>query len=370
MKKLILAVIALMAAAMAAKGADDTPWKYVDAQDLRIINKGFDDSPRLFSRLPAYLKDSVRPDLWSRAECSSGMAVHFATDSRRIGVRCQLLWNFHMNHMADAGIKGTDLYILDGDRWMHVNSARPTVKDVDGRKMTESTYVSNLDGEMHQFMVYLPLYDGVEDLQIKVDSTATIVPGDVSLMPSTGRIVAYGTSIMQGGCASRTGMTSSNIISRELGRQVINLGFSGEGKQDPAVARAINRIPGVDLYLLDPVPNNTEKMCDTLTYDFVKIIADANPGKPIVMVAGLLYPYAKYDSYFNKYLPAKNDAYRRNFQRLRDEGYNVYFIEPEGMTGAEDEGTVDGVHLTDLGFVKYCELVLPVLRRILDEQPI
>ena len=126
--------------------ADD--FKLVNALDLRIINKGFDNTERPYWRLPANLKDSCRPDLWNRQQCSAGIAVRFATDSRSIGVKYSLLFNAHMLHMADTGIKGTDLYILEGDSvWRHVNTNRPRIVN-DSLKLVEATYVSNLDGAM------------------------------------------------------------------------------------------------------------------------------------------------------------------------------------------------------------------------------
>ena len=376
MKKFLLFALTIIAFSPAAVLAEEAekPWKYVDAQDLRIINKGWNAEETFgkYTRLPLSLKDSIRSTLWDRQMCSSGIGVRFATNSKRVAVKYELLLNTHMVHMADTGLKGVDLYIFEGDSaWRHVNTIRPYLKkDVDniddmGKFIIENTFVSNLDGEMHEYMIYLPLYDGVKELWVKVDEDAEINNGNLDIIDDNRRIVAYGTSILQGGCASRTGMCGTNIISRELNAEVINLGFSGDGKMDNCVARAMNGIKDVDLFLLDPVPNCTEMMCDTLTYDFVKIIADANPGTPIVMVAGPLYPYYRYDSFFNKYLPAKNDAFRRNYERLKADGYNVYFIEAEGMDGVEDDGTVDGIHLTDLGFRHYANLITPHLRRIL-----
>lgn len=366
MKQLFIAIIAILfAPALYAEDAPE-PWKLVNAQDLRIINKGWDDTARDYTRIPASLQDSVRPDLWERSECSTGIGVRFATDSRRIGVNYRLLRNFHMVHMADTGTKGTDLYVLEGDSvWRHLNTTRPYLKDKEN-KIIDSKYVENMDGQMREYMIYLPLYDGVEELYVKIDSAATITPGRPDVIDPHRKIVAYGTSIMQGGCASRTGMASTNILSRELNAEVVNLGFSGEGKMDFCMARAMNRIPDVDLFLLDPVPNCTEMMCDTLTYDFVKIIADAHPSTPIVMVEGPIYPYARYESNFRDYLPAKNAAYRRNYERLRADGYkNVYYIESAGLDGVEDDGTVDGIHLTDLGFRHYADVIGPKLREIL-----
>lgn len=343
------------------------PKNYVDATSLRIINKGFDDSERTFSRLPAYLKDSVRPDLWDRQQCSSGMGIRFATDSRSIGIRYDLFWNTHMIHMADTGLKGTDLYILEGDSvWRHVNTNRPYIKK-GTEKTCEATYVENLAPGMKEYMVYLPLYDGITDIDVVIDSGAVITPGNPSIIDKDKKIVAYGTSILQGGCASRTGMVSTNIIGRDLNCEVINLGFSGEGKMDFPVARALARIPDVDCYILDPVPNCTEMMCDTITYDFVNILRTLRPEVPIVMVEGPIYPYARYDSNFGDYLPRKNAAFRRNFERLKAENPdNLYYVTSENLDGVEDDGTVDGIHLTDLGFKYYAAKLTPLLQEILS----
>ena len=372
-KKLIIlalsAMLSLVSATIAAQEKKVTPKQYVDATSLRIINKGFDDSERVFSRLPANLRDSLREGLWDRQQCSAGMGIRFATDSKSVGVRYDLLWNTHMIHMADTGLKGTDLYIFEGDSvWRHVNTNRPFIKK-DTEKTCEATYIENLAPGMKEFMIYLPLYDGVTAMDIVVDSGAVITPGNPSIIDKNTKIVAYGTSILQGGCASRTGMASTNIISRDLNCEVVNLGFSGEGKMDFALARALAQIPDVDCYVLDPVPNCTEMMCDTRTYDFVNIIRTLRPEVPIVMVEGPIYPYARYDSYFGNYLPKKNAAFRRNYERLKAENpENLYYVTSENLDGVEDDGTVDGIHLTDLGFKYYAAKLTPVLRDILNKR--
>ncbi len=370
------ALLISTAIAPVAIAADEPekPWTYVDAQNLRIINHAFaGETKRTYARLPRYVKDSIPEgrELWDRQQCSSGIGVRFATNSTRIGCKYTLYWDTHMIHMADTGLKGTDLYILEGDSvWRHVNTNRPYVKkDENGNKtkLVESTYVSNLDGKMHEYVIYFPLYDGIEDFSVKVDSGAVITKGSPEVINANRRIVAYGTSILQGGCASRTGMAATNIIGRELNCEVVNLGFSGEGKQDTYVARAMATIPDVDVFLLDPVPNCTEMMCDTLTYNFVKTLRALRPDVPIVMLEGPIYPYARYDSFFGKYLPKKNDAFRRNYERLKAENpNNLYYVTSEGLDGPEDDGTVDGIHLTDLGFLHYANKMIPILRPLLD----
>ena len=127
-------------------------------------------------------------------------------------------------------------------------------------------------------------------------------------------------------------------------------------------------IPDVAAFIIDPVPNCTEMMCDTLTYGFIDIIRKARPEVPIVMVEGPIYPYARYDSYFGRYLPAKNAAFRRNYERLKADGAEgLYYVDAINLDGPEDDGRVDGIHLTDLGFKHYSAKLIPILKRILNE---
>ena len=152
-QKTMLAVCAafVMAGASGLSAQDNGPLKYVDAQNFRMINKGFTDTETPYTRIPKYLKDSVRPDLWNRAQCSSGLGIRFATDSKRVGIRYTLLWDTHMFHMADTGLKGTDLYILtDEGVWEYVNTNRPIANE---NKECEKVFVENLDGKMHEYIV-------------------------------------------------------------------------------------------------------------------------------------------------------------------------------------------------------------------------
>ncbi|MDD2961387.1 MAG: SGNH/GDSL hydrolase family protein [Muribaculaceae bacterium] len=357
--------LCLLLASISTVKAENQPesLKYINAQELRVINKGFDDTEGDYTRIPKYLKDSVRPTLWERAMCSSGIAIRFATDSKRIGVRYKLLWNTHMAHMADTGLKGTDLYRLsDNGIWEYVNTNRPNANKED--KQCEKIYVENLKGDMREFMIYLPLYDGVTELFVGVDSVSTIQKPLLDNPRAAKRIIMYGTSILQGGCSTRTGMVATSMIQRDLNCEVVNIGISGEGKMDMCMARAMAKMKNVSAYVIDPIPNCTEMMCDTLTYGFVNCLRTLRPEIPIVMVEGPIYPYAKFDSFFEKYLPKKNAAFRKNYELLKKENpKNLYYITAEGLSGYDNEGTVDGIHFTDLGFRHYADKLIPVLKQ-------
>ena len=338
--------------------------RFVDAMQFRMINKAFEST--LESRIPLSLRDSVRPTLWERSNCTSGVAFRFATDSRAVAVRYNLLTNMHMMHMADTGIKGTDLYILDDDgTWQFVNCNRPVRIDSDVRPREDSIQRKvdgdRLDGRMHEYMLYLPLYDGVR--------WPITLPAVESPRRSP-RFVFYGTSILQGGCACRPGMVATSIIQRDLDVECINLGFSGEGKMDSCMARAMATIPDVAAYVLDPVPNCTKNMCDSLTHGFVHLLRTLRPGVPIIMVEGPMYSYAKYSAFYGEYLPQKNHEFHKNFLRLlADDPSNLYYLSSDGLWDPDNEGTVDGIHLTDIGFYFYAKTLEPYLRNILDGLP-
>lgn len=365
--KTFLLLIAAVCVSFVAK-AEDKELRYVSALEFRMINKGFDNTESPYHRLPAYLKDSIMKDekrsgLWDRARNSAGIAIRFASNSRRIGIRYNLTWNFHMAHMADTGIKGTDLYIMnDEGKWEYVNTNRPYKKD----SIQTKIYADDLPTkEMREYMIYLPLYDGVNWMELGVDSASVIQKPILNNPRKEKKVVFYGTSILQGGCATRTGMVATSMIQRDLNIECVNLGFSGEGKMDNYMALAMAQIPDVTAYVLDPIPNCTKDMCEKLTYGFVNTIRKLRPGVPIIMVEGPMYSYTKYDRFTKNYLAEKNNAWRANYEKLKAENPdNLYYVTCEGLSGYDNEGTVDGIHFTDLGFRAYAEKLGKVLKDI------
>ena len=351
--------------AMAQDFTNADTLRFVDAMRFRLINYAFEKT--LDTRIPRWLEDSVRPELRDRARHTAGKALRFRTDSRSVAVRYQLLYNAHMMHMADTGIKGTCLYIWDDDTdsWQFVNCNRPNANKQD--TIQRKVLVDRLDGKMHEYMLYLPLYDGVRWCEIGVDSTATLAQPALNSPRQGKKLVFYGTSILHGGCASHPGMVATSLIQRDLDIECVNIGISGEGKMDYCMARAMATIPDVAAYILDPIPNCTKDMCDTLTYEFVNILRRARPDVPIIMVEGQMYSYAKYSGFYSKYLPQKNYEFHKNYLRLRAENpKNLYYVDCKGLYGPNNDGTVDGIHLTDLGFWYYAQKLEPYLKAILE----
>lgn len=350
--------------------ADALPgFKYVDATELQIINKAWDNTTEPYTRLTQQYMDSCREDQRWLYNHSSGIAIRFATNSKRIAAQYNLKNNFHMQHMAMTGIKGTDLYFLNEERgvWEYVNTARPQEKNYKADSIQSKLYVEHLDGEMHEYMLYLPLYDGVNWVQIGVDSTAQIIKPQVENPRRMGKIIIYGTSIQQGGCASRVGMVSSAMIQRDYNLECVNIATSGQARMDLYIAEAMASIEDAICFVVDPVPNCTKDRLDTITYDFIKILRTRRPEVPIIMVEGIMYPYTRHSSFYADYLPQKNASFRRGYeQHYAENPQGLYYMTHEGQTGPEMEGTVDGVHLTDYGFRAYADLLEIVLKEALD----
>ena len=347
-----------------------TGFRYEDATKFQIINKGWDNTTEPYTRLPQQYMDSCREEQQWLYNHSSGIAVRFATNSKRIAAQYNLKNNFHMQHMAMTGIKGTDLYYLNEQRgvWEHVNTARPQEKNFKADSIQSKLYVENLDGEMHEYMIYLPLYDGINWLQIGVDSTAELTMPRVENPRRMGKIVLYGTSIQQGGCASRVGMVPSAIIQREYNLECVNISTSGNARMDLYIAQAMASIEDAICFVVDPVPNCTKDRLDTITYDFIKILRTLRPEVPIIMVEGIMYPYTRHNSFFADYLPQKNASFRRAYEQHKAENpKGLYYMTHDGQVGPEMEGTVDGVHLTDYGFRAYADILEVVIKKALDK---
>jgi len=334
--------------------------KYTDAKELTLLGKGFENTDSYYTRLPVDQKDEFRPELWSLGKNSAGLAVRFSSNSTAIAVKWTVMNDFTMNHMPSTGIKGVDLYTLENDgKWYYMGTGRPTAKD------NASVLISSMDATQREYILYLPLYDGTVSVSIGVDSTANLTKPqkDVLVKQDNGEaILVYGTSITQGGCASRPGMVYTSILERMLQREVINLGFSGNAKMDKSIAKAICKV-NANTVVLDCLPNTTAQMLRDSAYTFIKMILDAKPDVKIYMVENPRFPYLRYDQERIKELSEENIVWKALYERFRHEKHrNIYFIPGKNLSGTDNEATVDGVHMTDLGFMRYAKEFAKVLK--------
>ncbi|MGL4293017.1 MAG: SGNH/GDSL hydrolase family protein [Bacteroidales bacterium] len=335
---------------------------FTNALNYRLLGKGFSDTEESYDRLPAHLKDKIRKPVWVLSKNSSGMAVRFRTNSHFIATRYELDKDKVMNHMAPTGIKGVDLYCLEEDgKWHYVITGRPQGKN------NEMVLIQNMIPEEREYMLYFPLYDGVKSLEIGVGKNSTIATGKADLPAAGNPVVVYGTSITQGGCASRPGMSYTNILSRQLNKEFVNLGFSGNAKLDMEIAESIAKM-SPSCIIIDCVANCTVDDINKKALPFMRHVREAHPDVPVVMVEGPYFPHQKYDQKLASSLPKKNEAYKAVFDQLVAENpKNIHYVKNTNLTGADREGTVDGIHLTDLGFHRMAQNLYPVVKPLVHQ---
>lgn len=326
--------------------------KYYDKDFFVIEGTAFADTVKEspYDRFPAsYKNKKVRNPVWGLSKSSAGISIRFFTNSSHISVRWTLLHNANMPHMAETGIKGIDLYFKNNGKWQYVNTARPTGIE------NEASLVKGMKMEMREYSMYLPLYDGVTSLEVGVDSLSTIKKPKKSDQEP---IVFYGTSITQGGCASRPGMVHTSIISRKLDVECINFGFSGNGKMEQPVAELISEIDA-RFYVIECLPNMNADEVSKRTRILVDIIRRVQPETPIIFVENLMYEGSFIKENGGLETHRKNAALKDEFEEMQQKGYqDIYYIDNNGALGSDHEGTVDGVHFTDLGFLRYADYLI------------
>lgn len=336
--------------------------KYVSADKFPLYGKISDQTETRYERLPVALKQLVRPPVWELGKNTAGLYIRFSSNTTKIGLKWILLENRVMNHMTATGIKGFDLYCLQDDRWEFVNSARPNTSG----KEQEAVIVSNMIQKTREYLLFMPLYDGVISFEIGIDPTAVVEQPEVPLPRSDKPVVCYGTSILQGGCASRPGMAHTNILVRRLNCEFINLGFSGNGQLDYEIAEIIAGY-NASLIILDFMPNVDATQVREKMEKFYTIIRGKSPDIPIVFVENPLFPQAVFDTNMFTVIKEKNRALHEEFHKLISQGEkNIRLISSADMIGCDNEATVDGIHFTDLGFQRYAAYLYPYIEEYLN----
>lgn len=334
---------------------------FTDASAFPVYGKVSEATKTRYQRLPAALEGVSRDAVWHLGTQSAGLYLRFRSNSTSIHARWTSTYGSRLSNMCPTGVRGLDLYILVDGTWRHAGVGRPS----DGKTTTECM-VRNMTPEEREYMLYLSLYDGVDALEIGVDEGASL-GHPLAPTPRTGRpVVMYGTSILQGCSASRPGMAHTNMISRALDREVINLGFSGNALLDLEIARLMASVPDPAVYVLDYAPNAYAPLIKEHGEEFFRILRDAHPDVPVIFIEDVIFPHTLFDSEIRKEVEDKNTEQKALFERLKKQGEKgIYYIPAAKMTEPDGESTADTIHLTDLGMQRYVDLVLPVIRKAL-----
>lgn len=319
-----------------------------------------------YDRLPAKAQKTVRKPVWNLSKNTAGEYLDFTTNATTIVVQYTVAGEFALPHMPATGVSGVDLYgkNVDGS-WSWAKGSYRFGDTVEYRFNNLA-----LSGAEESFRLYLPLYNTVKWMHIGSPEGTTFRPSRVSKAKP---IVLYGTSIMQGACATRPGLAWSNILGRKLNSRIINLGFSGNGQLEKPIIDLMNDIDA-KLYVLDCMPNLHDSYkfpradVQQRIISSVKSLQSAHPGTPILLVehsGGL--PGTDMDTALQHKYKAVSELLAKTFVAMEKDGIKNIFLLTDQAIGFDVESTVDGTHPNDIGMMKYAEAYESIINEILNE---
>ena len=338
----------------------ETVWRA--ATTLGVEGRGWTNTASPFHRLPTHAKAQVPSSVWELSQSSAGLAIRFLTRADTVEVRWSLKsGSLAMPHMPATGVSGMDLYAREGapGAWRFVANGRPS-----GQESNRAAFRLGPAGTERECLLYLPLYNGLSQLELGTE------PG-FELRPATGRpatrrdpVVVYGTSIVQGGCASRPGLAYPAVLGRRLDRPVINLGFSGSGRMEPGVVEILaEQAPAAFVIdclwnLSDELPAEIERRVTQL----ITTVRRKHPNTPIVFVGQSEFRREQHPTVATQ---AQERAVRAQSMAGVAELHLVAGID---LLGTDGEGTVDGVHPNDLGMLRHADALGPVMMKLLGQR--
>ncbi len=347
-----------------AESSADVGILYHDVRTLGVEGQAWSDLESPYNRLPRKAKGAVRQRIWELAGDTSGLCVRFTTNAQEIRARWSLRSDsLAMQHMPATGVSGLDLYVkTEGGRWHWLGTGVPE------SQTTTAKIAEGLSAGERDYLLYLPLYNGVTSLEIGIPKSASLRKTEPRPAATAKPIVFYGTSITQGGCASRPGMTYAAILGRRFDRPIVNLGFSSNGTMDLELAALITEIDAAAI-VVDCVPNMTPEMVAQRTPPFVKRVRETRPTTPILLVEDRTFADAFLVPAKQTQHSAARSALRAAYESLVAGGdQNIGYLPGDKLLADDGEDTVDGSHVTDLGFVHLSNAMRPALEKLWKKQ--
>lgn len=326
----------------------------IDKNDIRFYN--IEDAPfkiygvfkenGKYRRIPENVARKVSDGVYMLHSNTSGGRVRFVTDSPYIAIHTKMDDLGKVPHFALTGSIGLDMYVNN-------HYAKTFVPPFDIKDGYESLFEFDKK-EQREITINFPLFSNVSELYIGLQEDAIIK--EAAPYKNAKPIVYYGSSVTQGGCASRPGMSYPAIISRKFNYDYINLGFSGNAKAEDEITEYIKNMDmSVFVYDYDYNAPSVEHLEKTHEKMF-KAIREKNPFLPVIIMS-------RPKHFLTEVEKTRRGIIENTYLNAISVGdKNVYFIDGSALTGlCKDDGTVDNCHPTDLGFVSMAEALTQVI---------
>ena len=306
----------------------------------------YDERAKRFVRLPLDVAKTVSAGVAALAEHTSGGRACFATNSKTIEIAVAYDGLLMMPHMPLTGSSGFSLFERTAQGERFVAKLTPMQNDTKGFMAAAAL----AGGEMREYVLYFPLYNGVTALSVTLDERAAVRKGKPyrDVLP----ILYYGSSITQGGCASRPDNSYQALICKKNGIDFINLGFSGNAKGEREMAEYL---AGIDcsLFVCDYDYNApTAEHLEQTHYALYALYRKARPETPILFVTK--------PDYWGKADDKRIDIIRATYRKAKRAGdKNVYFLAGKRFFAKGNcwDFTVDCCHPTDYGFAMMAKVL-------------
>lgn len=370
---LLLCCLSYYQANAQSKSSEFKWWNPADSKTAVIDAQAWPgEVEHFYDRLPLRAKKDVRKEVWDLSRNSAGLKLRFKTNSKTIKVRYTVgIKTYGMDHFPATGRSGIDLYSLNNDQTWSWTSGKYRFGDTITYEFNNLDLDSKNYADGRTFDLYLPIYNNVKWLEVGTAEGATFnVLPPRSMRP----IVVYGTSIAQGGCASRPGMAWTAILERELHTPVVNLAFSGNGRLEPAVTNLVNEIDA-QVFVLDCLPNLsansdlTSKNVQQLVISAVNTLRAKHPSTPILLAEHSGFIENRLDAARRQAISALNDALAKAVASLKQSGVKHIHVLTANQISIGTDGTVDGIHPTDLGMFRYAQAYKNSITALLKNQP-
>ena len=341
---------------------DGVDWYSCDSKGFALDGLHWRREGEPFRRIPldAHVTEAVDYLSWHTA----GVMLRFRSDTEEIRVHVKYNKVDRWDHMPCTGYMGFDLYIGSSNAKFYHKTARFNWQD---NEYTAVLFGPDMEKKIREFTIHFPLYAHPEVFEVGLSKGSVIAEPEP--WQDSRPIVIYGTSIQQGGCASRPGMCHSNIMSRMLNRPFVNLGFSGSANGEPEMAHVMAKVNNPAMFILDFDANAGIGRLKQNLPGFIDILREKHPNTPILLISRLLYAAeiagnVEYDSIRQEF----TKIHLSELEKRRQMGdFNIHFLDGSTLYGPEpSECTVDGVHATDLGFYNIAHRTAPVIARILS----
>ncbi len=313
-----------------------------------------------YCRLPLTFIPECNEGVQTLAFHLAGACVRFSSDSHAMSVLWELADTGNMAHFTACGQSGMELFEETDHGARQIKNLIPAMDDGHGCKRIQRASFPLPGGQMRHYALYLPLYNGLKQLLLGFEPASNVSAGRIPAIQAP--IVFYGSSITQGGCASKAGSCYTTVLARRLDAAQINLGFSGSARGEEAMARYIASL-NMSAFVLDYDHNAPTLEHLAATHErFFRIVREAQKDLPILLVSK-----PDFDS-----APREN-ALRRNVilatyaHALEAGDAHVWYVDGEQLFGKSDHDmcTVDGCHPNDIGFLRMADTIEPILRRAL-----